>query len=220
MDTSVLIRAAAIAAVAVTVGSVPARATIVQYRFAGTVTGILAGGDTNGVVLNDSVAARVRYDPAMLVDVTAAANAAFGAGTYTKLQAAPLTGTGAGLTIDVGPLHFTAADQLPVPDILGAGGDPYVLFRDGSFFGVTFFGAKPWLAAFNTAGAAPEPFDFVGGSLKLGGPSYFGFFDYGSATFDGAVPESGSWALMIAGFGLVGGALRRLRLASPGGASA
>jgi hypothetical protein len=197
---------AAAAAIAL---SLPAAATIVQVRFGGTVVGVLPGGDTNGVVAGDPVALRVRYDPSRLVDVTTAANTAFGTGTYTKLQAAPLSALGSGLRIDVASLHFTAADQLSGPDVLGAGGDPYVLFRDGGFFGVSFFGAKPWLAAFNTAGATPEPFDFVGGSLKVGRPSYFGFFDYAGATFDGAVPEPASWAMMVAGFGLVGMTLRR-----------
>jgi hypothetical protein len=145
----------------------------------------------------------------LLVDVTAAANAAFGAGTYSKLQAAPISALGPNLRIDIGALHFGASDQLPVPDVLGAGGDPYVLFRDGAFFGVSYFGAKPWLAAFNTAGAAPEPFDFVGGSLKVGHPSYFGNFDYAGAIAGGVVPEPASWAMMIVGFGLVGAMQRR-----------
>jgi hypothetical protein len=203
------------AATAITIAiAAPSGATIVQYRFSGAVAGLYPSGDTNGVVVGDTVKVRVRYDPSHLVDVTEAANDAFGAGTYTDLQAAPLTGVRSGLTIDVGPLHFAAEEQLPLPDVLGAGGDPYVLFRDGAFFGVSYFGAKPWLAAFTTAGAAPYyPYDFVGGSLKLDGPSYYGYFDYAGAKSDGAVPEPASWAMMLAGFGLAGAFMRRSKKA-------
>ncbi len=197
------------AAFAITLlGAAPAAATIVEIQFTGVVADVFTGGDTTGVVAGDTAHARVRYDPAHLVDVTAVANAILGGPVYTKLQAATLTDPGAGLKIGIGPQHFTAGDQLPVPDPFGAG-NPYILLRDGAFFGVQYFGVNAWPSAFVTAGFRPEFYDFVGGSPKLGGPSYGGYFDYAGARFNGAVPEPGNWALMIAGFGLIGAALRR-----------
>lgn len=52
-----------------------------------------------------------------------------------------------------------------------------------------------------------------GGTISLVGGSYFGtpVTASGSVTADGAVPEPASWALMLGGFGLVGGAMRSRR---------
>jgi len=187
----------------------PAAASLVQYQYQGAVAAVF-GLDPEGVAVGDIAHVRVRYDPSLLADVTATANATFGT-SYGKLQAATLTGPGAGLEVDLGPHHWDQGDQFDFfPDPFGAGA-PYVLFKDGGFFGVAFFGLKFGTSAFDTAGPAPETFDFVGGSFKVPGPSYGGFFDYAHATFDGAVPEPTAWSLMIVGFGLVGAGLRRRR---------
>lgn len=196
--------AAGLTAMAVLATAAPASATLTQYWLNGLVVGVAPFGDTTGVAALDPVAVRLRYDPARLVDVTAVTNATYGT-SYGTVLAAPLTGNGASLRVDVGPLRFTDTDQA-FTDLFGAG--PHVLFVD-SALRLSFFGIKPWAAAFDTAGASLEPFDFVGGSLLVGHPSYFGYLDYGHAYSGGTVPEPASWALLVAGFALAGAGLRR-----------
>jgi PEP-CTERM motif len=191
----------------------PVAASTVQYQYQGSVTDVF-GPDPVGVVAGDQVYVTLRYDTSLLLDVTAAANAAFGT-SYASIEAATLTTPGDFLHVSVGsnPITgaFTQADQAGfAPDPLGAGGNPYVLFKDGGFFGVAFFGINSSLAAFDTAGLLPEPFNFVGGSIAVGGPSYGGYFDYAKAIRTD-VPEPAVWSLMIVGFGMTGAALRRRR---------
>ena len=59
--------------------------------------------------------------------------------------------------------------------------------------------------------AGPEyTLSLVATSTVAGGDGSWNWFPGGSVTLsDGAVPEPASWAMMIAGFGLVGGAMRR-----------
>lgn len=194
----------------------PAAASIVQYQYQGSVAAAF-GLDPVGVAAGDQVHVTVRFDTAYESDVTAAANAAYGT-FYSSIKAATLTTPGAFLHIQVGsnPISgaFDGSEQVPfAADPFGTGGNPYVLFKDGGFFGVSYFGANTSFAAFATAGAAPEFYDFVGGSIKVGGPSYGGFFNYDKAT-RADVPEPAAWSLMIVGFGLAGAGVRRRRRAS------
>jgi len=131
--------------------------------------------------------------------------------TYDHLEAAPLVGPGARLKVAIGPNSFTEADQFAgAGDPFKIGGGPHVLFEGGKFFGIQFFGVNAKGAAFVTAGAAPEPFDFAGGDFSAGGPSYAGDFDYAKVKVT-SVPEPAAWTLMICGFGAAGAVLRRRR---------
>lgn len=187
----------------------PAAAALVEYSYNGSVAAVF-GPAPDGVAAGDAAHVRLRFDSATLVDRTAVANAAFGT-FYSSLKVGSLTGPGALLDVRVGPSHFTGADQFDFfGDPLVAGGNPYVLFKDGGFFGVQFFAMTPGGSAFATAGASPQLFDFVGGAAKVGGPSYGGFFDYSKAVVSD-VPEPSTWALLIGGFALTGAALRRRR---------
>ncbi|OYW83985.1 MAG: hypothetical protein B7Z20_11720 [Sphingobium sp. 32-64-5] len=57
-------------------------------------------------------------------------------------------------------------------------------------------------------------FDGVAQSLELaGGAAYFDNVSLGASGSVGGVPEPASWALLIAGFGLTGAAMRRRRAA-------
>jgi hypothetical protein len=208
MKTLLAITGAALALAA----AQPAAAEIVQVRYDGTVTAVF-GLDPEGVAFGDVAHVRVRYDPSLITEVTAETNAIFGT-SYGKFQVATLSGPGAGVEVDLAGHHWDKNDQFDFfPDPYGEG-RPYVLFKDGAFFGVDFFGLQFGTSAFVTAGPAPEFFDFVGGSFKVPGPSYGGYFDYGHAKFDGAVPEPASWALMLMGFGGLGAMLRRRRRAA------
>ena len=66
------------------------------------------------------------------------------------------------------------------------------------------------LSANNVNAFSPASISFAGTGRSFaisGGGAQFGFDD---VTFNaGAVPEPAAWALMLAGFGLVGGAMRR-----------
>lgn len=186
----------------------PASATIVRYEYAGIIGVLFDPAHSGGVNLGDVAHVLIEFDPAGLVDVTAAAKDAFGV-TYDHLEAAPLAGPGAKLRIAIGPNSFTEADQFGgAGDPFKIGGGPHVLLEDGKFFGIQFFGVNAKGATFVTAGAAPEPFDFVGGDFSAGRPSYAGFFDKSSLR-GGGVPEPAGWGLMILGFATSGALLRR-----------
>jgi len=188
----------------------PASATIVRYEYAGIIGVLSDPAHSGGVNVGDVARVLLEFDPADLVDVTAAAQDAFGV-TYDHLEAAPLVGPGARLKVAIGPNSFTEADQFAgAGDPFKIGGGPHVLFEGGKFFGIQFFGVNAKGAAFVTAGAAPEPFDFAGGDFSAGGPSYAGDFDYAKVKVT-SVPEPAAWTLMICGFGAAGAVLRRRR---------
>ena len=71
----------------------------------------------------------------------------------------------------------------------------------------------PYNAGFCPFGAAGVTFDGIARSIGFGGVANQIVFDdvtFGSATpGDPTVPEPATWAMMIGGFGLVGGAMRR-----------
>lgn len=205
-----------LAAVLALAAAAPAGATQLDVHYSGMVAAVF-GPFADGVAAGDLAQVSARFDTADLVDITDAANALFGT-SYVDLKAAKLTGPGEFVLISVGPNHFTGADQIG-GDPFGIGGGPHVLFNGGAFFGVDFFGVNQKGSAFVTSGAAPEPFQFVGGNFVapgVEGPSYGGFFDFKAATF-AAAPEPASWALMIGGFGLAGTTLRRRRAAASAG---
>lgn len=200
-----MLGAACAAALAIAMAS-PAAASLVQYQYDGVVVAVF-GPEPTGVVAGDAAHVRLVFDTANLVDVSALASAETGV-DYTDLKAASLSAPGAQLQIFVGPNAFTQADHF---DFFGDSfgfGEPYVLFNNGAFFGIEYFGLNAYGAGLATAGAAPEMFDFAGGGFRPEGPSYAGYFDYAKAIRTD-VPEPAVWSLMIVGFGMMGAALRR-----------
>ena len=98
----------------------------------------------------------------------------------------------------------------------------HVAFSYGAFSNTTvniysgLDGGGSLLASYVLTANDPSHFDFVSldfagtaHSVQIaGGGSQFGWDDIGFGT-TGSVPEPASWALMLGGFGLVGGAMRR-----------
>jgi hypothetical protein len=80
----------------------------------------------------------------------------------------------------------------------------------GGVFGTGPFTSTGGPQLFSGPTSAPT---FLQGTFDLsGGPRYPQFtLTISALTTSGAVPEPASWAMMIAGFGLVGGAMRRRR---------
>ncbi len=189
----------------------PAAAVMTDYQLFGTVDTVLNPAGLGDIVVGQTyIEAYARVDPALRFDVTAAANAAFGA-HYTRLEAAPVGPLGDFVlyfvVLTAPPpivIGFERPDWITTPDPLGVSG-PYVLFDNGRFSGMGFAAINPSGMAVFSSGAAPYAFDFVGGDIRLGGPSFGGHF------LAQSVPEPGSWALLLVGFGLAGAALRRRR---------
>jgi hypothetical protein len=78
---------------------------------------------------------------------------------------------------------------------------------DGTSFNQSSTGAvELWTLASSAIGAGPHSIK-VTGSWGTNGGAYSGTLNY----LPNAVPEPATWALMIGGFGLVGGAVRRSR---------
>lgn len=122
-------------------------------------------------------------------------------GAFNTTQAALLTITGPSL------FRFTSFDAK-----LGSG--PAASFTitgyEGSTQAFTYGGAVPSTNIYATyANAFTANID----RLTIGTNSDLQFFvdnlTFGPAVTSGAVPEPATWAMMIAGFGLVGGAMRR-----------
>jgi hypothetical protein len=203
-------RIVAAAALAATLAT-PAAAVRTEYHLFGIVDTVLNPAGAGEVIAGRTFAeAIIRVDPELRTDVTAAANAIYGT-RYTRLEAAPIgpldTLNFEFVVLAVPPpiiIEFLRPDWITTPDPLGIAG-PYALFDDGRFFGLGFAAINGSGTAVFLAGAAPQPFDFVGGDALLEAPSFGGHF------LPGSVPEPASWALMIAGFGATGTVLRRRR---------
>jgi hypothetical protein len=110
---------------------------------------------------------------------------------------------------------LVASRSFFLPGVLPTTSQPPVIF-DTDFSGVSLSVGSVYTAALGVAGnsfkvAAVYGFDSYAGGMGLGEACAncdFNFRVVGAAP-SGAVPEPGAWALMIAGFGLAGAALRR-----------
>jgi hypothetical protein len=126
----------------------------------------------------------------------------------------PLTANGNTLKIFVkgnATLNITEIDGTPIANILEANGSPFVGTMGGPLnTGVNSSNEKHFYSSDNWGGNGFT----VNGTLTVldGGGSGRGiYFKHGNYVPPAAIPEPASWALLIAGFGLVGTALRRRR---------
>lgn len=204
----------------------PARATdYVRLDFSGQVLAAAPGAPAG---VGAPISFEAIFDMDKLVDHTQSVNAATGLG-YASVETASLADDpNASLSIRVGTASFSKFDEVnygtPEGDAgpgadLGAGDFPVVTFLNGSFAGVSnlfvnadglSLDADPIAAALGAFGG----FDFLIAQPAAGNPFAnilaAGDFDAASATIT-PVPEPAAWALMLAGFGGVGAALRRRR---------
>jgi hypothetical protein len=95
--------------------------------------------------------------------------------------------------VDVGAGFF------PMP-----GAVPTITFAAGeySFDSLALYGTSRFYGFQRDSGG-----DLIGGSIEVGGPAQFNFLTVQASP----APEAATWAMMIVGFGAVGGALRRRR---------
>jgi len=102
--------------------------------------------------------------------------------------------------------------------VFGSGGPAATFSVDGSFFDLYIWDHSSSAFTLNigngVASIYGEP--IVGATTDLGGTDTTGLFDPSaySGHLESAAPEPASWALMLGGFGLVGGALRSRRKAA------
>ena len=143
------------------------------------------------------------------------------------LSGAPPTAlSGVGTAVRYQVTSFTV-DAVGTYNFLStAGYDNYLHLYEGAFNPLSQFdGALIANDDFPSIGTSGFVFDLLVGTSYFAVASGFGNGDFGAYTLnitgDGnvivggtpAVPEPESWALMIAGFGLVGAAMRRRRIA-------
>jgi hypothetical protein len=89
---------------------------------------------------------------------------------------------------------------------------PYLTFQDGALVGFSLYAEPatglPIAPQINSEGSAfTLGTGFYGGALYAG-PDYTGHWNFADAVILSSVPEPMAWMMMIAGFGLIGGALR------------
>lgn len=205
-----MIRGVLAAAAALVACAPVSAATIVRTV---NITPALAGGGVTGEAVLDPFS----YATGDVLDITLVftAPATYNmAEPYRPILSITLSGQGAsGGYVASGDASTTFALANPVGPIQASGG---VSNRFPSTFGQTFLDVED--------GPATGPTQFDGArivyQITRGDPtavvSRVRFEFFGTPA---AIPEPASWAMMIAGFGLVGGAARRVR-AAPGKALA
>ena len=137
---------------------------------------------------------------------TLLASVSVGAGTAGEL-------IGAFRYADIAPIALSAGSTYVVGAYMVSG-----VVGSASSFGTGQGGAGSFDALITAAQDRYSNFDFAFGFPTLSNNFAGGAWAGGNLVFGtGAVPEPQSWALLIAGFGLVGAALRRQRLATAHG---
>lgn len=187
-------------------------------------------GSLPGIALGDAIHFSATYDDA---DVETPWPRATAFGEVFNRPDVHTVGLGNGnpvnaVSLDVGALHFDLSDQFCFRDAacIAANGlefdtGPTLMFHNSSYLGMdsclhahavfacqlVFDNINPFIAAQNERLLGYSRSDIYIFADESFNTVFFGKFD-GPAV---AVPEPSTWALMIAGFGLAGSALRRRR---------
>lgn len=118
-------------------------------------------------------------------------------------------------SVTAGGVTYNLADVLPLTDYVyfayDTSANTFITAADSC--GFAGCGYTPSLSAINSSGSFGFFFTGAPGSFTEYSTAFGSPFDTLTLS-TGAVPEPASWAMMIAGFGLVGAALRRRALAA------
>lgn len=187
--------------------------------FQGTVVATPDPTQAFDLVVGSPVNFSVTYDPDRLVDVSQTfynIDAITGMpvaipGLYTaSLSDDP----DAAFTLTAGSHSFTKFDTINYgQNLLGAGDIPLAVFQNSTFVGVAFEAIADDGFIIDTDPIAVALHYFptygVGGDVNSNNPDWGFLISTDLPPLVVAVPEPASWAMMIAGFGMIGGALRR-----------
>lgn len=122
----------------------------------------------------------------------------------------------AAFTVTAGSHSFTKFDAHKYgQNLLGAGDVPLAVFQNSTFVGVAFEAIADDGFVIDTDPIAVALHYFptygVGFDINSNNPDFGFLISTDLPSLYAAVPEPASWATMIAGFGMIGGALRRGR---------
>ena len=172
--------------------AVPATATTVNFDISGRLLMIAPGAPT-GFAVTDAARLAGHFDDSLGV-----------AGPY-GLIAYDLLLPSSDFTLDVGAQSWGPGDAEPIVETEAPGA--YLLYSARGFEGFYFSATNADSIHFVTASlfAGGQPGTYLDRAFLVGGegPEAFGIF--------GVIPEPGTWATMIAGFGLTGAFARRRR---------
>jgi hypothetical protein len=177
---------------ATALAATPASAALQTLNFSGSVLSVNPS-IPSAVAVNDAVTMSVTFDDSFEVEP-----GVFG-----------ISGPGAAFNFTAGSLVFTLSDFIDVD-----APSPVIVFDYAGYTGLTevfftgFDGENFLVTGVNLLG-----FDcpVAGCFLLATGPDLENVYAAGTLTTEstGAVPEPASWAMLIAGFGLTGAAMRR-----------
>jgi len=180
---------------ATALAATPASAALQTLNFSGTILGINPY-IPSGVAVNDAVTMSVTYDDSFEVQP----------GIFL------ISGPGAAFNFTVGSYVFTLSDYVEMGP-----SNPVIFFDYASPTGLTevyftgYTGSDFLYTGVNLDSGCPVAACFLLATSPALGELGENVYAFGSLSVDstGAVPEPASWAMLIAGFGLTGAAMRR-----------
>jgi len=182
---------------ATALAATPASAALQTLNFSGSVLSVNPS-IPSAVAVNDAVTMSVTFDDSFFDDSFELEPGVFG-----------ISGPGAAFNFTAGSLVFTLSDfiavEVPFPAIVF----DYADFTDLTEVFFTGYDGENFLVTGVNLLGSDCP---VAGCFLLStGPDLENVYAYGTLTTEstGAVPEPASWAMLIAGFGLTGAAMRR-----------
>jgi PEP-CTERM motif len=207
------------AAAALIVAS-PAGAAWKEVRVNAVVTEVTHPAGADGVKIGDTATMRAVFNDSNLVDVTDLINPQFG-GNAKGIRGVSLSDPGASFELRFRDDVFTQAFGQG-QDLYGNGVAYPILFYLGDvFWGFSVLGQRPdgfgvglYSEAEISLGLPPVLVGGFGCCFAFGEESFKGTVDIAGAKITDAVPEPTTWAMLIAGFGVIGVVTRRRRAAA------
>ena len=180
----------------------------------GVAIGLCAGAANAVTVYSDLPATPIQASPGSL---TATFNAGAGAGSVAFDINGYVSLDGVNCCTDIFTLNLNGTDVFSGSFALGGGGTNTIFFAPvgatASATEFSFFGggvANIFVPLTFVAGSNTLTFTYAGAAQGLGDEGW-GLQNVIVDGMAGAIPEPGEWAMLIAGFGLVGAMQRRRR---------